>query len=313
MGYLVQLDGSAAEVRFATLHSIAAPSLMGVKFPLEDGEFFDEKYHQKHREYYLEKANKHKLVKAFSSGLDVHTAGTAIVMGKDPKDITKEERTDGKTVTLGRMYKREYKSIADQYGVDPDVMYQRIKKWDNTFPELSKEWHPAVEDWVTHYGFVVSLFGLIRRLPDVWSAEKWIRAKNMREAVNSPVQGDSHIWISKSITWFQRNIIDRGYTDKALIINDIHDAWIIDTPSKELDKVVIGMVCAMLHFYWEKDLYPWMVCDLACDLEIYNPWGNTRGRLQFDTSRMTNKNDSDFNLTKAVAEVWFKNKETFDL
>lgn len=311
MGYLIEVDGAAAEVRWATLHSVCSRAIWWNR----DREItsWTLKDQLRYREQFEKDASINKLVDAFSSGEDVHKYTAALMLGKDVSEVTSDERKDAKTVSLGRMYKRGAAAIAAQYGIDPDEMRKRVAIWDNHFAPFI-EWHKSCESFVKEYGFVTSLFGLSRRLPDIYNSDDMWVHKAIRLSVNAPVQGDSHIWISKSASHFIQNYSDKP-GNRAIVVNDIHDALMFDVPDNELDNAVISAVEGFLHFYFDHDKYPFVVCDLACDLAIdKGHWGNSvLGEHQFDTSRMKDKHRPDFNLREAIAEQWFKVKQNIEL
>lgn len=307
MGWILQTDGQASEVRIACLHTISSRSVLcrlygeDVKPNLE--------WYRKHRDSLLERASKNNLVQAFASAKDVHRVGASLILDKEEPEVTKEERVDAKTVTLGRQFGRGYRAIAAQYGIDEEIMRVRVEKWDAVFPEFTTLWHPAVKEFAMKNGFVVSLFGLVRRVDElVWSSLNEWQHKGLRESVNSPVQGDSHLWISKGITWLHRNYLsDRRV--KTIIIDDLHDAILTDCPNEELDKTCIKQVMSILSPYFDPYNYPWLVCDLATELEIHRPWGSKWAAIMFNTATMEDKHRPDFNLEDAVAEIYFEGKK----
>jgi DNA polymerase I-like protein with 3'-5' exonuclease and polymerase domains len=300
-GYILEIDGQAAEIRIAAMHTVASRAVLQSRWnPITVGLDF----HRKHREDYLESASKNNLIRVFGTGEDVHTMGTALIMDKDGAfdymetvlrretpgfklEVSKTERDGGKYCTLGRMYGRGSDAIAAQYGVDPEEMAQRMNRWDNIFPDFTKVWHPAVKRFAFQRGYVTSLFNLVRRIPDIWSEEWKFAAKAEREAINSPVQGDSHIWISKAMSWFQRNVLDEFPNCQSRLINDVHDAFMVDVHPDEFDYIAPRMGMAMMHLYYDVDQYPFVVCPLASDLKIYRPSWSQRvcPDVKFDTCK----------------------------
>jgi len=314
-GYLVEVDGQAAEVRFAGLHTVVSRAVLSRLYGRETR--IDNAFHRKHREEYLETASRNNLILAFGSGMDVHSFGTGLIMDKNPAEVTKDERQAGKTVTLGRMYGRGAKAIAAQYGVDEELMAARVRKWDSVFPEFG-DWHKAAKSFVSEKGFVTSIFGLVRRIPDVFldpdaheDNGMWI-SKALREAINSPVQGDSHMWISHAIRWFHLNFLDKNKLIRAHIWNDVHDATLADTHPQDLDAVACAQAMSILHPYFDVDNYPWVCCDLATDLKLYeHSWGNKVAEIRFDTATgfFKDKARPGFNWKEAVRETWFSAKK----
>jgi DNA polymerase-1 len=137
-------------------------------------------------------AQEEKMLEAFREGGDIHVKTAQEVLGK--KDITKEDRQKAKAVGFGFLYGmwwRKFQIYArDQYGVEvSEEEAKRVRKgFFKAYPGLV-DWHRRQQDFVRLNGYVVSLFGRRRRLPDAMGGyDTAERAEAWRQAINAPVQ-----------------------------------------------------------------------------------------------------------------------------
>ena len=134
------------------------------------------------------------LISVFQEDGDVHSKTASIILGKNPNDLTKEERKMAKAVNFGLLYGMGWRKLVEyakvNYEVDmTDAQAQEFRRrFFETYFELPN-WHQRCRDMVRRSGFVVSPSGRRRRLPGIYSPEPGIQAEAERQSINSPVQG----------------------------------------------------------------------------------------------------------------------------
>lgn len=135
-----------------------------------------------------------RLKMVFQSGGDAHATTASEILGKDPDDLTKEERKQAKPVNFGFIYGMWWKKFLiyarDNYGVV--FTEQEAQMWRKRFFEIYsgiEPWHERKRKAVRMMGYVVSLSGRKRRLPGAFSSDDMVRQEAERQAINSPIQG----------------------------------------------------------------------------------------------------------------------------
>lgn len=168
------------------------------------------------------------LIRLFQTGVDIHLHTGQLVTGK--QELTYEERKQAKSVNFGFIYGmgwRKFKDYArDSYDVhltDKEAETFRRKYFEgyNKLPD----WHSRQRKIVHFQGEVRSPIGRIRRLPDVFSADKSKVAEAERQSINSPVQGfGSDLCLLSLVEAF--NFFDRKV---AKCVGTVHDAqlWMV--------------------------------------------------------------------------------------
>lgn len=145
-------------------------------------------------------ANDPAMLKVYREGRDIHEATAAGVMGLSieqfralPDDVRKKKRQDAKAVNFGFLYGMGWKKFMGyaktEYGVTfTETEAKRIRSmFFKTYRRL-EPWHVAMRQFVKKHGYVRSLHGALRRLPNIRSVDEIIRGECERQAINSPVQ-----------------------------------------------------------------------------------------------------------------------------
>jgi DNA polymerase-1 len=189
------------------------------------------------------------MLKWFNDGRDVHEYVAALMMGMPIAEFKllpdyKAKRKRAKTVNFGTIYGvGKYKLAEDMSSPTEGIFYTPNEAGD--FLDDYFGLFPAVKTFIEdqrrrahEVGYVKTLFGQKRRLPDIHSDVKGIRAEAERQAVNSPIQGTSGQY-----TIFGMNYIE-GHIDKkrripndSHLINQIHDELMFEVKVKDVDKV----------------------------------------------------------------------------
>lgn len=174
------------------------------------------------------------LISAFNSGADVHTSTAAEVFGVPVSEVTREQRSAAKAVNFGIVYGISDFGLAKNIGVSRKEAGEFIKKYLERYPGVQNYMHTSVEKGKAQ-GYVSTLMGRRRELPEISSSNYNTRSFGERVAMNMPIQGTAADIIKVAMVRVHRAIEEKGL--KAKLVLQIHDELIIDTPEDEVEQV----------------------------------------------------------------------------
>jgi DNA polymerase-1 len=170
------------------------------------------------------------LLEAFRRGDDIHTQTAAFVFKVDPPDVTREMRVIAKAVNFGVIYGMGVQALAKTTGLPV--------KEAKAFLEEHRETYPAVYGFIDatiegarEKGYVETLLGRRRYLPNITSTNPPLRSASERMAVNTPVQGSAADIIKLAMLRVNERIAGAGLEGGMVI--QVHDDILIDCPLAE--------------------------------------------------------------------------------
>ena len=179
-------------------------------------------------------ANDTNMIKAFSDGTDIHTATAAVAFGMPVDMITPELRSRAKAVNFGIVYGIGAFSLAKDIGVSRKEADMLIKSYLAAYSGVDRYMNEVIEK-AKENGYVVTLFGRRRYLPELSSSNGMLRAFGERVARNAPIQGTAaDIMKIAMIRVFERLKADG--LDARLILQ-VHDELIVECREDLADKV----------------------------------------------------------------------------
>ncbi|MCB0699222.1 MAG: DNA polymerase I [Chitinophagales bacterium] len=191
-------------------------------------------------------SNDENMISAFKDNKDIHTATAARVYGVSEADVTKDMRRAAKAVNFGIIYGQTAFGLAGSLGISRTEAKEIIDNYFIQYPGI-KQYMDDTIDYAKQHGYVKTLKGRRRNLPDIFSANQTVRGYAERNAINSPIQGTAAEMIKLAMI--------RVYDDlkksslKAKMILQVHDELVFDVPENELEQlkelVVTGMEAAM--------------------------------------------------------------------
>lgn len=187
-------------------------------------------------------AEEKALIEAFRNGVDVHAVTAAGIFGIKPHNVTKEERAIGKTVNFATIYGQSAFGLSKQLKIDVQVAQEYIDNYFAKYPSVAKYREKAVKD-ARKAGYVETLFGRRRYVPDINSANGSIRQNAERMAFNTIFQGTAADIIKKAMIE-----IDHGLSKispQSRMILQVHDELVFEVPENETEKVREFIVPAM--------------------------------------------------------------------
>ena len=170
------------------------------------------------------------LIEAFKNGQDVHAITAAKIFGIDPSDVTPDQRRIAKTANFGIMYGISSVGLSQRLKIGRGEAKKIIEDYFANFPAISS----YIEDTLTaarENGYVETIFGRRRYLPDLTSRNGTVRALAERNAINAPIQGTSADIIKLAMISVARRIKEEGLQSKMVL--QIHDELVFDAVLSE--------------------------------------------------------------------------------
>lgn len=173
------------------------------------------------------------MVEAFKSGQDIHASTAAKVFNVALDEVTREQRSQAKTVNFGIIYGVSAFGLADQANVSRKEAKELIDAYYQTYPTL-KSYIEKQVDIAREQGFVETLMGRRRYLKDINSRNGVVRSHAERNAVNAPIQGTAADIVKMAMIEIQREL-KKNFKTKMLL--QVHDELIFDAPKEEFEAV----------------------------------------------------------------------------
>lgn len=174
------------------------------------------------------------LLAAFREGQDIHAA-TAAKIFKVPLDqVTKEQRRRAKTANFGIIYGISAFGLAQQLDCPRKDAKQLIDDYFSAFPQVIA-FIEKQKQFARDHGYVETLFGRKRYLPDIHSQNSVVRSFAERNAVNAPIQGTAADIIKMAMIGIAKQIKDHGW--KTQMIMQVHDELNFNVPVAEVEEV----------------------------------------------------------------------------
>ena len=170
------------------------------------------------------------LVEAFRNGIDIHSATAEKIFGVAHEEVTPDQRRVAKTANFGIMYGISSFGLAQRLGISRTEAKKLIDDYFAAFPAI----RAFIDDTVAaarENGYVETLFGRRRYLPDINSKNATVRALAERNAVNAPIQGTAADIIKMAMINVDRKLTEASLKSKMVL--QIHDELLFDVPEGE--------------------------------------------------------------------------------
>lgn len=178
------------------------------------------------------------MIAAFTNGEDIHTSTAAKVFNIALEDVTREQRSNAKTVNFGIIYGVSAFGLSNQTDLDRNQAKELIETYYTTYPKLRAYMQSQV-DFARENGYVETVLGRRRYLNDINSPNAVVRGAAERNAVNAPIQGSAADIIKIAMINIYNRFREGGYKSRMLL--QVHDELVFDIHNDELEelKVVI--------------------------------------------------------------------------
>ena len=202
--------------------------------PEEGSLFFSADYSQIELRIMAHLSGDPAMIEAFVSGLDIHAATASKIYKVGIDEVTKEMRRKAKTANFGIIYGISTFGLAERLNIPRSEAKQLIDGYFETFPRVKQYMEQSIEV-AREKGYVETLNGRKRMLPDIHSHNSVVRGYAERNAINAPIQGSAADIIKIAMV----RIFDRFEREglQAKMILQVHDELNFTVPLPEIDTV----------------------------------------------------------------------------
>ncbi len=196
------------------------------------------------------------MIKAFQNNEDIHRSTAAKVFNVPLEEVTKEQRSNAKTVNFGIIYGVSAFGLSNQTSLSRKESAELIDAYYTTYPKL-KSFMSNQVDFAREHGYVQTVLGRRRYLKDINSANMMVKSGAERNAVNAPIQGSAADIIKIAMINIHKKLTAEKWKSKMLL--QVHDELVFDVHNSELEKIK-----PMIKYEMENAF----IMDVPLDVEI---------------------------------------------
>lgn len=174
------------------------------------------------------------LIDAFNRNMDIHTATAAKVFKVSEDEVTKEQRSRAKTANFGIIYGISAFGLSQRLGMTRTDSKALIEEYFASYPKV-KEYMNNMIAMARKDGYVQTIYGRKRFLPDINSRNAVVRNFSERNAINAPLQGSAADIIKVAMTNIYNRLTQEGLRSKMVL--QVHDELVFDVPAGEEEQV----------------------------------------------------------------------------
>ncbi|MDD3766809.1 MAG: DNA polymerase I [Eubacteriales bacterium] len=200
----------------------------------EDNVLVDADYSQIELRVLAHISNDENMLAAFKKGIDIHTQTASQVFGASLEEVTQEMRARAKAVNFGIVYGMGDFSLSQDLGITRKEAKRYIDSYLATFGGVKKYMTDIVEKGKAD-GYVTTLLGRRRYLPELQTGNFITRSHGERMALNTPIQGTAADIIKVAMVRVHRRLKSEGLKSKLILT--VHDELIVEAPKSEVETV----------------------------------------------------------------------------
>jgi DNA polymerase-1 len=174
------------------------------------------------------------LVEAFSRDMDIHRETAALMFGVEVSEVTEAQRQAAKTINFSIIYGISPFGLSKRLGIARGEASTFIEMYFKQYSGVKSFFDDMVER-VKKSGYVETLLGRRRYIPEIQSQNRNIAEAAKRIAINTPIQGTAADLIKKAMVEIDRQIDARGLESRMLI--QVHDELVFEMPGEEQDEL----------------------------------------------------------------------------
>ncbi len=202
--------------------------------PADGNVFFSADYSQIELRLVADMSHDKTMLDAFANGHDIHAITAARIYHKPLDQVTSDERRKAKTANFGILYGISAFGLAQRLNIPRDEAKMLIDGYYNTFPQVRQ----YIDSSIAHArekGYVTTIYGRRRMLPDINSRNAVVRGFSERNAINAPIQGTAADVIKLAMVRIYRRFQAEGIQSRMIL--QVHDELNFDVLPSELDRV----------------------------------------------------------------------------
>jgi len=174
------------------------------------------------------------MIKAFQDGEDIHKATASKVFNVPLDEVSREQRSNAKTVNFGIIYGVSAFGLSNQTSLSRGESAALIEAYYKTYPRLRSYINEQIE-FAREKGYVQTILGRRRYLKDINSANAVVRSAAERNAVNAPIQGSAADVIKIAMINIHKKLKEENWKSRMLL--QVHDELVFDVHNDELEKI----------------------------------------------------------------------------
>ncbi|GGG54570.1 DNA polymerase I [Croceivirga lutea] len=174
------------------------------------------------------------MISAFKNGEDIHASTASKVFNVPINEVTREQRSNAKTVNFGIIYGVSAFGLSNQTDLSRTEAKELIETYYKTYPKLRNYMSDQVE-FARENGYVQTVLRRRRYLKDINSGNQVVRGAAERNAVNAPIQGSAADIIKIAMINIHNKLTKGNYKTKMLL--QVHDELVFDCHKDELDEM----------------------------------------------------------------------------
>jgi len=251
-----QVEPNTARVHTDYMQTVAAtgrlasnnPNLQNIPIRTERGREVRKAFIPRNKEYVLISADysqielriiaalseEETMIKAFKNGEDIHASTAAKVFNVPLEEVTREQRSNAKTVNFGIIYGVSAFGLSNQTDLSRSEAKELIETYYKTYPKLRNYMSELIE-FAREHEYVQTVLGRRRYLKDINSRNAVVRGAAERNAVNAPIQGSAADIIKIAMINIHNKLSEGNYKSKMLL--QVHDELVFDIYKPELEEL----------------------------------------------------------------------------
>ncbi len=232
--------------------SSSDPNLQNIPVRGEDGkeirkafvpepgcQFFSADYSQIELRVMAHLSGDEQMIRVFTEGHDLHAATASTIYKKPIDEVTRDERTKSKRANFGIIYGITVFGLAERLDISRDEAKQLIDGFFVTFPKV-KDYMERAKEEARQKGYVETLFGRRRYLPDINSQNATVRGFAERNAINAPIQGTAADIIKVAMIRIYQRFQQEGIRSKMILqVHDELNFSVYPEEKEQVEKIVL--------------------------------------------------------------------------
>ena len=249
------------------LQNIPVRTELGRRFrtvfvPKQGCVFIDADYSQVELRILASLSGDAKLIAAYKDASDIHAVTASQVFHVPLEEVTPELRWNAKAVNFGIVYGISAFGLSEGLSISRSEAKEYIERYFAAYPDVKKYLDGEVA-FAHEHGYVKTIFGRRRPVPDINASNFMRRSFSERVAMNSPIQGSAADIMKKAMNEVNRALRAGGYESR--IVLQVHDELLIEAPVAEQEAVKALLIDKMQHAV---DL----AVDLVADANVGENW-----------------------------------------
>ncbi|HUX96063.1 MAG TPA: DNA polymerase I [Bacteroidales bacterium] len=174
------------------------------------------------------------MITDFLSGNDIHAATASKIFGVDLKDVTREMRGRAKTANFGIIYGISSYGLSERLTISRKEAKELIDGYFSSYPGIRVYMDESIKK-ARDNGYVTTMFGRKRYLPDIHSRNQVVRGNAERNAINAPIQGSAADIIKIAMVRIHKRLKKEKFSSRMIL--QVHDELIFEAAMTELEKL----------------------------------------------------------------------------